>query len=319
MSDQHSSNHNADPNNESVNNEVPNNAVPNIESVNNEVPNNADPNNELATETGWGDIDPNHPAYRWEGLVADIPPFIDSNQPTGQDNDDIKSEEYKNERYIKILKLFSAELSNNELFPILDKEFATFDINATDYDKMTLLHHTVTNTRYNIMGYLLEKGANPNVKDKHGETPLLQAARKSLLPHVQILIKYGANPDIYDKSNDSALLWAAYKGNVDIVIFLIENGACLRHTYRDGKDAIRWAIKGEDLETVKYLAGYLRDINQPDRNGNGIMDMNMTMEIRSFLHNWIEKNKLRVALHFKNRYDGIIDFEILREIFDMYH
>lgn len=232
---------------------------------------------------------------------------------------DNKEEDRALTEFVRILKLFSGEIPEHELFPILDQEFTDFDINVQDHTGQSFLHHTMTNVRYYIMEYLLKKGANPNAQDIHGETPLILAARKGLLTHIQLLMAHGANPDIYDKHNDSALLWAAYRNYLDIVIFLVENGANTKHVYQDGKEAIRWAIKGGNLDIVSYLADDLMEINRPDRNGNGVLDMTMTSEITEFFYTWLEKNKVFVARHIKNKYNGRIDYEILRIIFSMYH
>lgn len=230
-----------------------------------------------------------------------------------------KEEDGSLSAFVKILKLFSSEIPCEETYALLDDEFTKIDINASDYTGQSFLHHTITNTYYHIMVYLLKKGANPNIQDDNGETPLIIAARKGLLSHIQLLIKYNANPDIYDKHNDSALLWAAYKNHIDIVIFLVENGANTKHLYHDGKEAIRWAIKGDSLDIVSYLADYLCEINRPDRKGNGILDMQMSAEINQYFNVWLKKNKCYVAEYIKKNYGRQFDYEILRIIYRMYH
>lgn len=69
------------------------------------------------------------------------------------------------------------------------------DVNFQDANGRTPLHYVVANDR--LMLFLLEHGANPNVVDKDGETPLSKALRWSdmgagIKEHVLILIDYGA-------------------------------------------------------------------------------------------------------------------------------
>lgn len=76
-------------------------------------------------------------------------------------------------------------------------------LSATDEDGDTILHVLVK--FYNAkLGYLLnlalQKGANPNIRDKKGRTPLYYAALGTNLGLIRLLIAHGANVNIADEN-----------------------------------------------------------------------------------------------------------------------
>jgi uncharacterized protein len=61
------------------------------------------------------------------------------------------------------------------------------------------------------MRLLLEHGANPNVTDKDGLTPLIHAAGRGRLPLVQTLLAYGA--DVNTKGAYAITAWQVAAGD----------------------------------------------------------------------------------------------------------
>ena len=219
---------------------------------------------------------------------------------------------------IKII-IYEEELLFSEISMSLDCLLMTIDINSLDEKGDSFLHHSVSKQKYDITEYLLQKGINPNIKNPHGETAFLQACRKGRMSFVQLLFKYGANPDIYDNSNDSPLLWASYHGFVDVVIFLIENGANPYNKFRDGRDAIKWAVRENNLSVVIYLSEYLNNILDRDTYGDTIMDIKTSPEIKSYLNNIIQKNKIVLLKYFINNQSEITEFNLANMIGKYYY
>ena len=71
-----------------------------------------------------------------------------------------------------------------------------------------------------ILGLLLDAGANPNVKNKLGGTPLMWAASYGQDAAVQMLLARGANPSIKDEDGVTAAEWAAKngRGNLEMIL-----------------------------------------------------------------------------------------------------
>ena len=68
-------------------------------------------------------------------------------------------------------------------------EKGKFDLNKLDQQGRTLLHYTGCRGQYHMIELLLEKGADPNIKDKNGNTPLHWCGHIDI---VELLISYGA-------------------------------------------------------------------------------------------------------------------------------
>jgi ankyrin repeat protein len=75
---------------------------------------------------------------------------------------------------------------------------------------------------------LLEAGADPNLALHVGETPVMTAARSGSAVGVRHLIEAGADVDASESSRgQTALMWAAAQGHVDVARVLIDAGADL--------------------------------------------------------------------------------------------
>lgn len=79
------------------------------------------------------------------------------------------------------------------------------DVNGTDVQNQSVLHHAVINPQYastDFIKYLVDKGADINAKDVYGHTPLFIAFGLRNKNAVDILIKLGA--DINVRTNDGS-------------------------------------------------------------------------------------------------------------------
>jgi ankyrin repeat protein len=68
-------------------------------------------------------------------------------------------------------------------------------------DEFTPLHLTVIYNQPEIMSKLLEKGADPDVKDSEGNTPLHFAAEQNNLELLKLLIEYDGDVNAVNEYN----------------------------------------------------------------------------------------------------------------------
>lgn len=119
--------------------------------------------------------------------------------------------------------------------------------------------HVVTRVRStNWMGYLLQKGADPNLAGRDGDTPLIITARGGFAEGAERLLRNGANIDKANKLGETPLMAAVQQRHVAMVRFLLEKGADPAKTDRVGytaRDYAKRETRFPDLlrliETVK--------------------------------------------------------------------
>lgn len=79
---------------------------------------------------------------------------------------------------------------------------------------------------FNICERLIVAKGDVNYVDSQNRTPLLKAARYNSGSEVlQLLLKHGANPDVADQDGNTPLHFAAIRGTKDVAVFLMKLGA----------------------------------------------------------------------------------------------
>jgi ankyrin repeat protein len=118
-----------------------------------------------------------------------------------------------------------------------------------------------------IAKVLIANGAEINVKDNFGETPLLLAAYSGYIDVVQLLLDNKA--EINSKANDGAipLHLAAAKGHKDVVELLLANKAEVNAKDNDGWTTLHYAASGGDKDVVELLLAKGLDVNAKANDG----------------------------------------------------
>jgi ankyrin repeat protein len=78
-------------------------------------------------------------------------------------------------------------------------------IEEIDEEKNTILHHCVEKGAYDFVDTLVYNGADPNVKNKYGETPVHIAARNDFDKIMELLLEFGGDVTIKNNHQRSAL------------------------------------------------------------------------------------------------------------------
>lgn len=120
---------------------------------------------------------------------------------------------------------------------------------------------------------LLKKGANPNVADCIGYTPLYAALNLDNTALTLLLLDYGADPNFKTKKQLSPLWMASVRGNQIAVKALIQKGAHLDALTVCGETAIHWTCKQGHLDVLKTLVESGADPEIPDKYGKTPADM----------------------------------------------
>ncbi|KAI9854022.1 MAG: hypothetical protein M1813_001583 [Trichoglossum hirsutum] len=140
---------------------------------------------------------------------------------------------------------------------------------------------------------LVEKGADVNVKDCHGNTALLWAAKCGHEAMVRLLVEKGAN-------TKSTLFWAAEYGQEATVQLLVDKGADINARDDHGNTVLLWVAKqdgqralvqygytkAEDNELELREGEYINDIEMPD--SGWWQGQNSRGEVGLFPANYVE-------------------------------
>jgi uncharacterized protein len=105
-------------------------------------------------------------------------------------------------------------------------EPGTVIINTKDDSSGETALHIVTARRDTTwLAFLLQKGANPNLADRKGVTPLMVATQLGFAEGAATLLKYKANVDGSNRSGETALIRAVQLRNPEMVRLLLKAGA----------------------------------------------------------------------------------------------
>ena len=139
-----------------------------------------------------------------------------------------------------------------------------------------------------IIQMLLDKGANVNIADKNGVTPLMAASQ--LGGAVSLLLDHKADANAVDKADATPLMYAMNNPGENTAAQLLAHGAKINARNIGGKTALMLAITnarhdpirlyGEDLnkkaetetasyhELIRFLIDSHSDIRARDKSGN---------------------------------------------------
>ena len=139
------------------------------------------------------------------------------------------------------------------------------DINKSNYDKRTVLHMACAEGNYRMVEILLNNGAEKDLKDRWGQTPLQTAINHKQLMIVGLLTQWKASLGFENAA--SALCEASGGGDLAQVRRLIENGVNANLGDYDRRTALHVASAEGHDKVVEYLLRKKADPNAADRWG----------------------------------------------------
>ena len=143
------------------------------------------------------------------------------------------------------------------------------DINIKNRIGSTAIHVASEYGRIDVVKYLVKKGADVNAGNKYGYTPLMRASLSKHPGTVKYLIKKGAKVKAKAKNGFTALMSAAIRGQYNNAKILIKEGANINamESGNDSRTALTIASENGYLDTIKVLLGSGADINALGKGG----------------------------------------------------
>ena len=117
----------------------------------------------------------------------------------------------------------------------------------------------------NIVNVLLAAGANPNLADRWGNTPLIWAADRQQTAIAHRLLQAKADPTAQSNDGATALHWAARSGNQAIAQKLLTLGAPVNALINNQTSPLYQAVVGNHTEMVRLLLSHGARIDRGGR------------------------------------------------------
>lgn len=140
-------------------------------------------------------------------------------------------------------------------------------VNARDLSSgETGLHITVERRDLTWTQFLLQEGANPNIADNRGRTPLIAAAQLGWIEGVQALVDGGARTDIANETGETPLIAAVHARNVELVGVLVAAGADPDRADNAGRTARDYAsMPGVSARVLNAIESNERNADQGEQ------------------------------------------------------
>lgn len=117
------------------------------------------------------------------------------------------------------------ESKGDEVNKLLDKP-GTVIVNTRDRQSgEAALHIVAKRGDSTYVNYLLARGADPNIRDGQGNTPLLVAVNNGAGGVIDLLVKGGANVNLGNGSGETPLIRAVQRRDLSLVRILLAAGA----------------------------------------------------------------------------------------------
>ncbi len=166
----------------------------------------------------------------------------------------------------------ASKTHNSEIIKILAKH--GFDPNAQTYSGKTPLFEACTlpydryyNKKYiQAIKTLIDNGADINIADKDGETPL-HLAISSDEEFAQILLENGAKVNTKDVNGQTAFHLACKKSTYQLVKLLLDHDADINNPDNEGLTPLHIACRYDNYDIIKTLIENKAIINIKDSKG----------------------------------------------------
>jgi uncharacterized protein len=103
-------------------------------------------------------------------------------------------------------------------------------VNAKDGNGEGALHLIVRARDATWLGFLIGKGARPDMQNRSGDTPLTLAAQIGWAEGADLLLRRGASVNLPNSRGETPLILAVQQRNLPLVRLLLAKGANPKHT-----------------------------------------------------------------------------------------
>ncbi|ASJ22277.1 ankyrin repeat domain-containing protein [Brachyspira hampsonii] len=222
----------------------------------------------------------------------------------------------KKKKYYEMEKLLSSEDSNNiDGYDELMNAVSKGDMKALEklikddtdlnkqYDNITPLGLAAARNDKEMVKFLAEKGADINLEDGYGYTPLMKAIDYYNVGLAKNIIDL--RPDlnaICSATGDTPLTYLVnankYGGGADLCYYMIKNGADINKKNKEGNTPLMIAAASYSYGIVGVLANMGADYNIKNKEGQTAIDIASARNDKSALHHLTNPRDLESYLSY---------------------
>lgn len=171
-------------------------------------------------------------------------------------------------------KLHRACLLNDDAQ--VKKHIQKVDNNSHDSSHRYPIHLATVNGNFAILKLLIDNGANPNVQDNEGNTPLIKSIECGHEHLIKFFLSNGADPDISDMEHNTALHWAILTESIIAIDALLSSKKC-DLSLRNNKDetCLHLAVRSPLINTLTFesMIRSGSDLSAKDQLGLTVVDI----------------------------------------------
>ena len=134
------------------------------------------------------------------------------------------------------------------------------DINIADDRGFTPLHHAIQGAHKELAEFLIAKGADVNAKDKWGYTPLYYAIWNEDVNTVKAIVTKGADVSLTAEEDYPPIYYVVWSEDLDTVKLLVAKGAKFDVKVLDDRTAFHYAVSQGSKEIVEFFVSEGIDI-----------------------------------------------------------
>jgi ankyrin repeat protein len=114
-----------------------------------------------------------------------------------------------------------------------------------------------------IVQMLLEKGADANIKDSRGRTPLIKASELGWPTSMRLLLEHGAKVNVKDADGRTPLIVSMGNRGINAAAMLLDKGAEVNAKDSMGQTALMYALRSAQHDPIR-LYGQNRKDDEPE-------------------------------------------------------
>lgn len=141
-------------------------------------------------------------------------------------------------------------------------------INSQDSLGATPLNLASQRGHVRIIQLLLEKEADPDIVNHHGETALVSAARSGDMPVVELLLVSGADPMIEDDEGWTPFHWAVIGGHNGMAKILLGHYERFNSSKTEYNKSFILAAEAGNVKMTQMLLDGGADVDWKDEEGH---------------------------------------------------